>query len=95
MQIFWGQRGKNRKVHWVKWQDLCKPKAQGGMVLKISPFLTMHFWQNTHGGCYMTQVPYSTVFLKSNSFQFFDDEGQNSYKCFSRMEEYNVGKRCN
>ena len=29
--FFWGQRGDNKKIHWVKWSDLCKPKTQGGM----------------------------------------------------------------
>ena len=27
----WGQRGESRKVHWIKWEELCKPKTQGGM----------------------------------------------------------------
>ena len=33
-KFFWGQRGDNRKIHWVKWLDLCKPKTQGGMGFK-------------------------------------------------------------
>ena len=33
-RFFWGQRGENRKIHWVKWRDLCKPKSQGGMGFK-------------------------------------------------------------
>ena len=33
-KFFWGQRGDNRKIHWVKWSDLCKPKSQGGMGFK-------------------------------------------------------------
>ena len=37
-RFFWGQQGDNRKVHWVRWQDLCKPKSQGGMGLKSLPF---------------------------------------------------------
>lgn len=29
---FWlGQRGDRRKIHWVKWDDLTKAKAIGGM----------------------------------------------------------------
>ena len=27
----WGQRGESRKVHWIKWEELCKPKTQGGI----------------------------------------------------------------
>ncbi|XP_030931084.1 uncharacterized protein LOC115956968 [Quercus lobata] len=32
---FWrGQRGDRRKVHWVKWDDLCQHKTQGGLGFK-------------------------------------------------------------
>ena len=30
----WGHRGDARKIHWVKWQDLCKPKSYGGIGFK-------------------------------------------------------------
>lgn len=30
-KFWWGQRGDRRKVHWVKWNKLCKPKYEGGM----------------------------------------------------------------
>ena len=32
--FFWGHRGDARKIHWVKWQDLCKPKSYGGIGFK-------------------------------------------------------------
>ena len=33
-KFFWGQRGDSLKIHWIKWQELCKPKSQGGMGFK-------------------------------------------------------------
>ena len=33
-RFFGGQKGDNRKIHWVKWSELCKPKTQGGMGFK-------------------------------------------------------------
>lgn len=33
-RFFWGQCGDTRKIHWVKWQELCKLKSQGGMGFK-------------------------------------------------------------
>ena len=30
-KFWWGQNGDRRKVHWVKWETLCKPKMEGGM----------------------------------------------------------------
>ena len=33
-KFWWGQRGERRKVHWVKWGDLCQDKGQGGIGFK-------------------------------------------------------------
>ena len=33
-KFFWGQKGEQRKIHWKKWEILCKPKSVGGMGFK-------------------------------------------------------------
>ena len=33
-KIFWGQKGEQRKIHWKKWEVLCKPKSERGMGFK-------------------------------------------------------------
>ena len=33
-KFWWGQRGDRRKIHWVRWEELCKPKSEGGMGFK-------------------------------------------------------------
>ena len=33
-KFWWGQRGDCRKVHWVKWNELCQHKNQVGMGFK-------------------------------------------------------------
>ena len=33
-KFWWDQRGERRKVHWVKWEDMCQHKDQGGMGFK-------------------------------------------------------------
>lgn len=34
LKFWWGQRGDCRKIHWVRWEELCKPKNEGGMGFK-------------------------------------------------------------
>ena len=33
-RFWWGQWGDRRKIHWKKWEVLCKPKEEGGMGFK-------------------------------------------------------------
>ena len=38
-KFWWGQQGERHKIHWVKWDSLCHPKANGGMGFKdLAPF---------------------------------------------------------
>ena len=30
-KFWWGQQGDRRKIHWKKWEFLCKPKSKGGL----------------------------------------------------------------
>ena len=30
-KFWWGNRGDQRKIHWVSWAKLCLPKNEGGM----------------------------------------------------------------
>ena len=30
-KFWWGYRGDQRKIHWVAWDKMCKPKGEGGM----------------------------------------------------------------
>lgn len=37
--FWWGQRGDERTIHWLKWEKLCVSKFQGGMGFKdLRPF---------------------------------------------------------
>ena len=33
-KFWWGQRGDRRKVHWMRWEEMCRHKDQGGMGFK-------------------------------------------------------------
>ena len=30
-KFWWGYRGEQRKIHWVGWDKMCRPKGEGGM----------------------------------------------------------------
>lgn len=32
--FLWGSSKEKRKIHWVSWKDICKPKARGGLGIR-------------------------------------------------------------
>jgi hypothetical protein len=30
-EFLWGSKNGRKKVNWVKWEEVCKPKNQGGL----------------------------------------------------------------
>ena len=42
-KFWWGQRGDRRNIHWVKWEDMCEPKSEGGMGFKELPLFNDAF----------------------------------------------------
>lgn len=33
-RFWWGQQGDEKRTHWLRWQELCRPKSEGGVGLR-------------------------------------------------------------
>ena len=68
-KFYGGQRGESQKVHWTKWADLCKLKAQGGMGFKIFQGSTMPSSPNKLSTFYTIKPHYFIEFSRPSFFQ--------------------------
>ena len=97
-RFFWGQKGDNRKVHWVKWQDLCKPKSQGGMGFKnLSLFndalLAKHTWRLLHDTNPLFYCVFKAKFFPNSTMMEAKIPANASYAWRSIMRGRDVIKR--
>ena len=43
-QVWWGQRGRERKINWLAWKKICVSKFHGGWGLEIWRLLISLYW---------------------------------------------------
>ena len=92
--FWWGQRDKEKKLAWIAWEKMCKPKADGGMGLKdLRAFnlvlLAKQGWRLIQNPRSLTQSLESEVF---SGKQFHG--GTNRQEAFIHMQELDGSKKC-
>ena len=97
-KFFWGQRGDNRKIHWVKWSELCKPKSQGGMGFKdLATFndalLAKQTWRLLHDTQSLFYKIFKAKFFPNTSVMEARSPSNASYAWKSIMKGREVIKR--
>ena len=84
---FWcGQRGERRKVHWVKWSKLCRPKNEGGMGFRQlqkfnNAFLAKQVWRlMTNQDSFFFHIFKAKFFPHKSIFDAKENKGSCAWK---------------
>ena len=98
-RFFWGQRGDNRKIHWVKWSELCKPKTQGGIGFKDlylfnDVLLAKQTWRLLHDKSSLFYRVFKAKYFPDTSVMEAKILANSSYAWKSIMKGRNVIKQC-
>lgn len=57
MAWFWcGGKGEARKMHWLSWDKMCKPKCRVTWALKILRYLMMLCWFDMFGASFTLKI---------------------------------------
>ena len=96
--IIWGQRGEGRKVHWIKWEELCKPKTQGGMRFKDlerfnDALLAKQTWQLLHDKTSLFYRVFKANFFPNSTIMEAANLSSTSYAWHSILRGTEVIKR--
>ena len=83
-KFFWGQQGDKRKIHWVKWSELTKPKIEGGLgfrdlALFNDSLLAKQAWWLLHNEDTLFYRIFKIIFFPHCSFMETKESTSESY----------------
>ena len=83
-KFWWGQRGDQRKIHWVKWEDMTKSKTIGGMgfcdlAMFNDSFLGKQAWRLLHNKTSLFYKVFKARFFPNSSLMEAADSRLGSY----------------
>lgn len=87
-QVWWGQRGGERKINWLAWKKICVLKFHGGWGLEIWRLLISLYWLSRVGGLSMSLNLCLQRFLRKIFSECFFLAGCSETGMFICMEEY-------
>ena len=90
-KYWWGQTRNERRIHWINWGKLCKPKDKGGMGFRdIHAFnlamLAKQSWRLIQGGPSLFVRVYKARYFPNNSFMDADLGANPSFVWRSLLE---------
>lgn len=65
--FLWSSDIEARKIHWMSWDRMCKPKEDGDWVFTIFTRLISHFWWNRFGALCSNKRHLLLMFWKQNT----------------------------
>ena len=83
-KFWWGQRGDQRKIHWVKWEDITKSKTISGMgfcdlAMFNDSFLGKQAWRLLHNKTSLFYKVFKARFFPNSSLMEATDSRLGSY----------------